>query len=101
MLILHASLENERLLLWGERPPNEGAATTPPRGSRKAPLSGALFPYDPDAEQLRSAIAAVLPGAGGLGMEAETRFAWLPTVKGRPVPSSALIAELPPPGSAA
>jgi SNF2 family DNA or RNA helicase len=42
-----------------------------------------------------------LPGAGELALEAEPHFLWMPTVKGRPVPSSTIIAEPPPSGTAA
>ncbi|HZV07130.1 MAG TPA: hypothetical protein VE999_18760 [Gemmataceae bacterium] len=89
MLILHAGLVNGRLLLWGERPSAEGPTSTPRRGGRKAPRPKPS-PFDPGADKLASTLADSLPGAVELSLDAESRFVWLPTLKGRPVPSSAL-----------
>jgi SNF2 family DNA or RNA helicase len=93
MLILHASADGERLLLWGETPAADGKAPVS-RGRKTASPLPQSFPYDAGAERLTDALAEVTPVAKRLGKD-ETVIAWLPTVKGRPVPSSPLIAEPP------
>jgi SNF2 family DNA or RNA helicase len=96
MLILHAGLEDGRLMLWGERPPAARLTATPRRGNRKA-TRPKPSPFDAGAEQLAAAIADTLPNADKLSRAAEERFLWLPSVESRPLPSSTLVAELPAP----
>jgi SNF2 family DNA or RNA helicase len=98
MLILHAAIENNQLLLWGETPADAAAPGGKRRG-RKAATAGSAgasqSPFDAGADRLTEALQEVLPAfAAGKGAVAPT-VAWLPTVDGRPVASSPLIADPP------
>jgi SNF2 family DNA or RNA helicase len=97
MIILHAGLEDGRLLLWGESPSATRSPAAPRRRKPKVPRPRP-FPFDPGADQLAAAIADTLPDTGEPALGVEQRFLWLPTVKDRPVPSSVLVAEPPEPG---
>ncbi|WP_394796671.1 DEAD/DEAH box helicase [Armatimonas sp.] len=79
MLILHASEEQGSLLIWGEQ--SEARA--------KAPLS----PYDPGAKRLAEALRPYT--SASLARHAWKANAFLPTVKGQPLPSSPLLSETP------
>ncbi|WP_395089089.1 DEAD/DEAH box helicase [Armatimonas sp.] len=79
MLILHASEEQGSLLIWGEQ--SEATA--------KAPLS----PYDPGAKRLAEVLRPYT--SASLVRSAWTAHAFLPTVNGRPLPSSPLLGEAP------
>jgi superfamily II DNA or RNA helicase len=100
MLILHAGLEDGQLLLWGESPPSAPFPAAP-RGRRPHVAQPRPFPFDPGADPLAAAVAGALPGTTARSLRTEQRFLWLPTVKDRPAPSSALVAEPPGPGAAA
>src|SRR5258708_3713268 len=88
MLLLHASVEDGRLLLWGESPPAR-------RGRNPRAPHPQSPPFDPGAD----ALTAALPDGSEPSFPAEQRFLWLPTIEDRPIPSSALIAEPPEPGA--
>jgi SNF2 family DNA or RNA helicase len=100
MIVLHAGSEDGRLLLWGESP-LDSQAPAAPRGRQPKNLRPSPFPFDPGADQLIDAIAEALQDTDKSPLGSERRFVWLPTVKHRPVPSSALIAEPPQPDAAA
>ena len=100
MIILHAGLEDGRLLLWGETPP-AALTKTATRGRKPKSPPPRPFPFDPGAQQLADAVADVLPDAAKSPSAAEQRILWLPSVQDRPVASSALVAEPPEPGAAA
>ncbi len=100
MIILHAGLEDGQLLLWGESPA-PALSPTAPRGRKPKVPRPRPFPFDPGADALAAAVADTLPGTPRRSLRAEERFLWLPTVTDRPVPSSALVAELPEPGATA
>ena len=100
MIVLHAGLEDGQLLLWGESPP-PALPPTVPRGRKPKVPRPRPFPFDPGAAPLAAAVADLLPGTTRRSLHAEVRFLWLPTVGDRPVPSSALVAELPEPGATA
>jgi hypothetical protein len=85
MIVLHAAYAAGRLHLWGESPP-DAAAPRPPTAGR-SPLAAA-------GGRVAEAVTAAVPGLGALGRWA-TRTAWLPTVLGRPLPSTPLVAPLP------
>jgi SNF2 family DNA or RNA helicase len=96
MIILHAGLEGDQLVLWGEVPA-DGAA----RPARKAKGEPEVSPFDAGAAHLAATLAGVLPGQAIPGGGGEPPLLWAPTVKGLPVPSSGLVGELPPPGTQA
>jgi SNF2 family DNA or RNA helicase len=93
MLILHAGLLDGRFLVWGEASaPPEG--TPAPRGRKPR---GQVRPL-PFAAAAPALAAALRPGPPQ--KDATERVAvWLPTVGGKPVASSPLVAE--PPGNGA
>jgi SNF2 family DNA or RNA helicase len=103
MIVLHASAEGGQLLLWGETPAN-GDALPGKRRGRKARGSAAVSqvqasPFDAGAERLGAAVTEAVAGlASGRGAF-ETATAWLPTLAGRPVASSPLIADPPEPNA--
>src|SRR5262249_44732122 len=98
MLILHASFLDDCLALWGEVPA-DGEPVTKPSRRKKAATSASIFDAGQDA--LTAALATVLPDLPGRSPQTEAVTAWLPTVDGRPIASSPLITEPPPPGAAA
>ena len=100
MILLHAGLEDGRLLLWGESP-SAALSRTAARGRKPKVAQPRPFPFDPGAGQLAAAVADALPEISKQSPGTEQRFLWLPTVEDRPVPSSALIAEPPGPGATA
>jgi SNF2 family DNA or RNA helicase len=99
MIVFHGGIIEGEFVLWGETPAepnplsrrNSTSGSTSKTGSVDAPP----FPYDAGANRLSGA----LKGIGfdfKIGRNAlRSMAAWLPTVKDRPVPSSALIAEFP------
>jgi len=97
MLLLHASLEGEALLVWAE-------TSTPPRppprrpGRRPRVPKPDRHPFAAEAEELGRALASAgVPGGRG---ESGEWIAWLPGAGGAPAASSRLIAEPPEPGAA-
>ncbi len=97
MLIVHASFSGPNIVFWAEQSAMRSASTDPgtaPAGksSPKAPLPS---PYDADSKLLSKVIAA----AGFLKTKdlpkPQPVLAWLPTSKNGPIPSSAIIDELP------
>src|SRR5438270_13781001 len=94
MIVLHAGAHDGQLLVWGEAP----ADVPPARSARKVkgPVAAEPYPYDAGAARLAWALAGALPDQSVPGANT-TASLWAPTVKGRPVPSSPLIADVPPP----
>jgi len=96
MIILHAAIYGSQVYVWGESPPKSDAGPRKRPGRKpKAPLPEAM-PYDTGIEELAEALEG-----SGLDFTAgkltpHKMIAWIPTVKNTPVPSSPLIAELPP-----
>ena len=80
MIVLHGSVCEGRLWVWGESPAEPGRRA---RGDRS--------PFDPGRERLAQALAEV--GVGDAVPKGA--LAWLPSVQGKPVASGALIAEPP------
>ncbi|HMB91091.1 MAG TPA: DEAD/DEAH box helicase, partial [Rhodothermales bacterium] len=85
MIILHASLYEDQLFLWGEVPPEEDDDVS--SSARPAPL-----PYDAAAEMLVAVLAET--GSRLDAKHAETCVVWLPTHNGTPWPSTPLIADV-------
>src|SRR4051812_18486578 len=94
MIILHAGAVEGGLFLWGESPA-EGAAPVRRRGRQPKQPPATPSPYDAGALHLAEALAAVLPNFPIRPGDVQDGILWLPTVAGRPVPSSPLIAEPP------
>jgi hypothetical protein len=95
MIVLHAGLEAERLVLWGERQP-ESAGRLAKRPGRKPRLPRPdSHPFGADARALEEALAEA--GLPRKRRTAETRIAWLPGRDGAPVASSPLLAPAPEP----
>lgn len=96
MIILHAAVEAERFLVWGETPAT--AATPAKRRGRSArALRAVLSPYSVDVNSLSVALAEAAPSLRidqTNATDAATAFAWLPTAGESLLPSSPLIAEL-------
>jgi superfamily II DNA or RNA helicase len=96
MIVLHAGLDRDGLLLWGEAPLETGDAVARPRRERRAGRARRTapppLPYDAGRERLAASLEAV-----GLSPEAEVEsvVAWLPTAGGDAIASSGLVA--PPP----
>src|SRR5215207_7203224 len=94
MIILHAGILRGRLLLWGEQPAEEEAAPARRRGrpSTKA-CKASLLPYAAGDGALSAALAAAALDSAVNQTSAEAALVWLPTVEGRPLASSPMIAE--------
>src|SRR5262245_17205158 len=97
MIILHAGMDDGRLLLWGETP-----AEPPPSkpGRKPRQVEPQRLPYDVGPGGLAAAFMEALPGRALPGGGGEPPFVWLPTAKGKPIPSSGLIADVDPEGAA-
>jgi SNF2 family DNA or RNA helicase len=102
MILLHAGVCDDRLLLWAEMSPEERESSArrsdpKPPARVRAPRSRAQHPLPYDAG--KDGLAAVLKQAG-LGIKTtkgqmEETVGWLPTVGSQPIASSPLIAESP------
>jgi len=105
LLILHASLQQGQLILWGEAPAETAPAPTsrkkpkPAKRPKKAAAPWPHWPYDAGSARLLSAVTAIL---GDLDLEASDTLPeaiWLPALGAQALASSPLIAE--PPASTA
>jgi SNF2 family DNA or RNA helicase len=92
MIILHAGIDNGHFLLWGEMP---GDVPAPRSGRKPKNTLPHPYPFDAGANHLAGALIETLPGQPLPGGSGEPPALWLPTVKGRPIPSSGLIADVP------
>jgi SNF2 family DNA or RNA helicase len=92
MIVLHAGAENGQFYLWGETPAELPPARLgrPPRTTEPLP-----YPFDTGPAGLARAFMEGLPGQPIPGGGGAPPLLWLPTVKGRPIPSSGLIADVP------
>ena len=88
MLALHAGFRSQSLIFWGESAADE----------RVSQNERGVHPLDAGPKKLAGALAAIgIQVSSGDFRPAEV---WLPSVRNRPLPSSALIAELPEGGRA-
>lgn len=95
MIILHAGFLGDRLFVWGEAPLDQAMRATKRRGRKpKTPQSEAL-PYDAGAELLLGALSESVVMFPQAKPRTEQAIIWLPTVGGKPVASSPLIADQP------
>jgi SNF2 family DNA or RNA helicase len=96
MILLHAGIDSSQFFLWGETP----AELPPARPNRKAKSSEVqAYPFDAGVGRLVAALLDILPGQTLPGGGGEPPLLWLPTIKGRPIPSSGTIADVPTIGS--
>lgn len=86
MILLHIGICDEQLFLWGEVPPGDHSTS-------EADVSPDL-PYTATAKTLVSAAAKAGPGLHP--RKVTLLHVWLPTQDGTPLPSSPLIADIPP-----
>lgn len=105
MILLHAGVCDDRLLLWAEtsiEEPDEGEHSfrqggMKPRARKPAPRarSQRLLPYDAGKDGLVVALEQAGLGIPVIKAQTEAIVAWLPTVGDQPLASSPLIAEPP------
>ena len=91
MIILHAGILGNRLMLWGE---TDAALSAPHRGK----TASIRFRYDPENASLLEAVSKILPAFKTNERSSKQLIAWLPTIHGKVLASSPLIDE--PPASA-
>lgn len=95
MIILRAGIRSGHLLLWGE----ESTETAAPAKSRGRPATKARrvspLPYAAGVDALSAALPAAALDSAVNQASAEKAVIWLPTVEGRPLASSPMIAESP------
>src|SRR4051794_15563836 len=92
MIVLHAGIRDGRLQIWGETPA-ESAAVPAKRRGRTSARRKLELPYAASGERLLEALAE----GAGLSLSqgiVQTAVAWLPTINGRPIASSPIIAEI-------
>ena len=88
MLALHAGFRSQSLIFWGESSASQRVSSKKRR----------LHPLDAGPEKLSEALAAIgIPVSRSDLTQAEL---WLPSIRNEPLPSSALIAEVPEGGRA-
>ncbi len=92
MIILHAGRIGKQFFLWGENPA-ENEIQSLRRGRKPKTPAAKPYPYDSGFENLFSALELLLGNPGR--KKAEKINIWIPTIGGNPIPSSALIAEIP------
>jgi hypothetical protein len=102
MIVLHASLVERQVRLWGEARPEtarpetarpETARAAGRKRGRAAAVQAPAFPYDAGGDRLREALvtAGVAEPAGSLAIQ--TACLWAPAAGAKPIPSSPLVAE--------
>ena len=95
MIILHAGFLDNRLLLWGESPPEATTRPAPRHGRKARGVSLHVSPFDAGAPRLISALEYAGVLVSRKKARTETAVVWLPTSGDVPVPSSPLVAETP------
>ncbi len=96
MLILHAGIDNGHFMVWGETPAEVPAGQP---GRTSTPTDSPPYPFDAGPMRLAVALIEALPGKPIPSLQGDPPVIWLPTCKGRPIPSSGLIADIPVSGS--
>ena len=95
MIVLHSGIHDGRLFLWGETHAGQNAHSAATRARTSRVSHPSPFLYDAGAEKLLSVLREARLGFIANGNHLEAVIAWLPTVDGRPIASSPLIAERP------
>jgi SNF2 family DNA or RNA helicase len=100
VIIIHAGFLDHQLWLWGEAPVESSPEAPGRRGRKSSAKSNSKknnrLPFDAGVERLLGALKEVVSGLKMTEDDVEAATVWAPTVEGRPVASSALIAEPPP-----
>ncbi len=94
MIVLHAGLGADGLVLWGERPVGEAARPARRPGRKPRIPRPAPHPFGAAASDLEAALGAATgaPNRRRPARGAEALVAWLPSAAGAPTASSPLIA---------
>lgn len=95
MIVLHAGVNENRLLLWGEKPVERENRTTGRRGRKPNAPRADRLPYDAGADGLSAALLQAGVGFKVSKRQVESGIVWLLTVGKAPIASGALIAEPP------
>ena len=95
MIVLHVGFLDNRLLLWGESPPeaSSGPASSPRRKAKA--IRPQASPFDAGATRLLTALESAGMPVRGKKARTEAAIIWLPTVGNAPAPSSPLVADVP------
>jgi SNF2 family DNA or RNA helicase len=91
VILLHAGLQTDGILLWGER----SADGKVRRSKRSGAALPRTHPRDAGADGLADALQTI--GLAAWRRRPEPRVAWLPSAGGEPLPSSSLLADAAPP----
>jgi SNF2 family DNA or RNA helicase len=98
MIILHAAVSGEQLVLWGEASSESGETVPRKRGRPSKKAQPLKLPFDAGADRLTHALTEGISGfpgrPGALGFE--PWIAWLPSTAQGALPSSPLLSETPP-----
>ncbi len=95
MIVLHLARMAGESFVWGEA---AAAAGVRPRARRSRSPGPPLLPFGAERETLASAAAEIAPGFRAGARVPDTRVVWLPSMRGRPLASTPIIAETPEPG---
>ena len=95
MIVLHAGFFEDRLLLWGESPPETTGSRAPGRGRKAKAIRPQASPFDAGATRLISALEGAGLPVHGKRAPTDTAVVWLPSSGNMPVASSPLVAEAP------
>ncbi|HWG44443.1 MAG TPA: DEAD/DEAH box helicase [Gemmataceae bacterium] len=92
MILVHASVEDGRLLVWGETPPSTPVVR---RGRKTKNTPPRFYPANAGAARVAEALAEAAPEAAPRDSAIETRTLWLPALNDQPIPSSPIIGPTP------
>lgn len=92
MLVLQAGFDEGRLILWGETSPEFRRA---PLRERKGVSGPKPSPFAADGEMLVDAASRF--ASEGAHLSYASRYLFLPTIQGKPLPSTTLVDDAPPP----
>ncbi len=95
MIILHAGMMGDELLLWGEQPLQMDSAPSKRRKRSSKVVGSALFPYGTPEQELLLALHTSGVIVATPRSHSQPMTVWLPTVDSVPVPSSSMIANPP------
>ncbi len=101
MIILHAGISEDRLLLWGETPATQDPLSGGVRRGRPKTAGPSPFPYDSGRDNLLKVVREAGLAYPDHAYDCQTAIAWLPTRKNHPLVSSPLISESPTPSAPA
>ena len=91
MIVLHLSPWTRGFFLWGEA----AAPAEKRKPVRRARSAVRALPFGAERRALAAAIGELSPDVKVDSTATDTRFVWMPSAAGEPIPSSPLIAEVP------